>query len=259
MSRSIILGQTRTATLAQGYIGFWPCMQANTDTAVKDRSGKGNDLAFNALTTGEAWATANRLSKPVTASHHPTLPKAALAAAWRWDATRRDSLLIACRMKITLTGASQYPMGNANSISEGGLKWIITSGGAWQCGFYDKVAAASQFSSSAAVDASWGSNDHSLLIMMDGPNNSFSRYVDGALIEGPITLSSVTTLGPQATTYDLVFGGNQLGNTGVACSMFAMHMLAAPQSAGSPRKPDELARRLHRSPLTLVSAAEWPY
>lgn len=258
MGRSVILGQTRTATTSAGYIGHWPCFQATTDTTVLDRSGKGNALSLNSLAAATAWATANRLAKPVTANQHPTLPKATLGAAWQWNATRRDSLLIAGRIRLTLTGGSQNWLGNCNSTTEGGIKFLVSAGGAWQIGFYDKVAAASQFSASTVVDASWGSNDHSFALLLDGPNNTFSRYVDGALIEGPVALSSVTTLEPQAATFDWVFGGNQPGATGTACTMFALHMLAAAQSAGSPRKPDELARRLHRSPLALVTAAEWP-
>lgn len=259
MGRSVVLGQAASPAASAGYLGYWPCLQANTDTTVKDRSGKGNDLVFNSLTTGEAWTTASRLSKPTTASHAASLAKATLAAGWKWNASRRDSLLISLRAKITLTGGSQNWMGNANSATEGGMKWLVSAAGAWQVAFYDQPAAGSVFGTSIVVDASWGSNDHTCALLLDGPNNTYSMYVDGALVAGPSTLSGVTNLDGSAGTFDFGFGTNQVAGTGTAMSMLAMHMLAAPMSTGSPRKPDELARRLHRSPFLPVSKSEWPY
>lgn len=267
MGRPLRLGQVKTPTASSGYVAFYPCFQANTDTSLTDRSGQGNTGAFNSLTTGEAWTASNCLSNPTTASHHVTLAKSALSAKWRWNASVRDSLFISFKCKVTLPGSNNPFMGNANGTSEGGLKFLVDASAKLQFAFYDKVNAASVFSSqSSAIDASWASNYHSVALHLDGPNNTFTAYADGVPLTGlaSIALSSVTVLEPQTATFDwTVNGASQLSQvTGTAMAMFAFHMLAIPNSYGSIARPDHLAMRLHRSPLVLVSGgsgAEVPY
>lgn len=261
------IGTLRTPTPSAGYVAYYPCLQPNTDTSLKDRGGQGNDGTFNSLTTGEAWTASNCLSNPTTASHHVTLAKAALAAKWRWNASVRDSLFVAFKCKITLPGSNNPFMGNANSTSEGGLKFNVDNAGKLQFAFYDKVTGTSQFSAqSGAIDASWASNYHSVAMHLDGPNNSFTAYADGVALSGltSIALSSVTVLEPQSTTFDwTVNGASQLSQvTGTAMAMYGFHMLAVPYASGSIAKPDHLAMRLHRNPLALISGgsgAEVPY
>lgn len=250
-------GPARTNDITTGYIFFFPCFQANTDTSVTDRSGQGNNGAFNSLTTGEAWTNANRLSNPTTSSHNVSVPKAALSAKWFWNANRRDSLWINFRMRPTLPGSATPFMGNANGTGEGGIKNNVDNTGKWQIGFYDKILAASQFSSLTTVDASWGSNDHTIALYLDGPNNTFTRYVDGVLLDGPTAFSGITTLEPQSSTFDWNLGCSQTGQAAnVACQFFGMHMLAMPRA--SHPNPNGLAMRLHRSPVSPLTLAEWP-
>lgn len=263
MSDLVHIGQAKTPAVSAGYIAFYPCFQATSDTQLTDRSGKGNHGTINSLTTSEAWSTtANRASNPTTANHHFTLAKSAFSV-WKWNATRKDSLFISLRMKPTLPGSATPFMGNCNSATEGGLKFNVDNTGKWQQGFYDKVNSASQFSALSTVDASWGSNDRTIALHLDGPNNTFTRYVDGVVLEGPVALSSVTVLEPQSSTFDWTFGASQLSQvTGVAMGMYGVHILAIPQASGSIAKPDHLAMRLHRAPLLLVSGGageEVPY
>lgn len=263
MSRVIKLGQVRTSDISAGYIAFYPCFQANTDTSLTDRSGQGNTGTFNSLTTGEAWTASNCLSNPTTASHHVTLAKTAITTkGWQWNASRKDTLLISFKCKITLPAANNPFMGNANSTSEGGLKFLVDNTAKLQFAFYDKVNTASQFSSqSSAIDASWASNYHTVCLFMDGPNNTYTVYVDGLAILGPVSLSSVTVLEPQSSTFDwTVNGASQLSQvTGTAMAMFGFHMIAAPQSYGAIVRPDNLAMRLHRNPVLPITKTEWPY
>lgn len=264
MGRAIRLGSIKSPKVCAGYVAFYPCLQANTDTSLKDRSGVGNDGTFNSLTTGEAWTASNCLSNPTTASHHVTLAKAALSAKWNWNASRKDSLFISFKCKVTLPGSNNPFMGNANGTSEGGLKFLVDASAKLQFAFYDKVNAASVFSSqSSAIDASWASNYHSVALHLDGPNNTFTAYADGVALTGlaAISLATVPVLEPQSSTFDwTVNGASQLSQvTGTAMAMQAFHMLAVPQSCGSIARPDHLAMRLHRSPFVLVSKDEVNY
>lgn len=256
MGKSIVIGQNKTAIAINGYIGYWPCFQTNTDTVLKDRSGKGNDMAFNSLTTGEAWGTANCVTKPTTASHAPSLSKNTVLAAWRWNATYKDSLFISFKTKITLTAGSQYFFGSGNNAAEGGIKFVVSAAGAWQVALYDKVNNNSQFTTSVSVDGSWGSNYHTIGFYLDGPNNTYSMYVDGVLVAGP-TAITVTAL--DTWTYDYSLGTNQVSGTGTALSMFGVHTLVCPQTYGSPSAIDRLAMRLHKNATTKVAPSEWPY
>lgn len=273
MSRVIRTGQIKTPTASAGYIAYYPCLQAATDTSLIDRSGQGNHGSFNSLTTGEAWVASNCLSNPTTASHHVTLAKTALQYSsatlkgWQWNATRRDSLFIAFRAKITLPAANNPFMGNANGTGEGGIKFNVDNAAKLQFAFYDKINGTSQFSAqSAAIDASWAANYHSVALHLDGPNNAFTAYADGVPLSGlqSIALASVTVLEPQTSTFDwTVNGASQVSQvTGTAMAMQAFHMLSVPQASGSIARPDHLAMRLHRSPFLLVSGGtggEVPY
>lgn len=261
MSRVVKLGQVRSNNISQGYIAFWPCFQANTDTSVTDRSGQGVNGSFNSLTTGEAWTTANRLSNPTTSSHNVSLAKAAITAkGWQWNANRKDSLFMSVRARLTLPGGATPWMGNANGASEGGLKFNVDNNGKWQHGFYDKVNSTSQFSALTTVDASWGSADHTIGLFLDGPNNTYTRYVDGVLLDGPIALASVAVLEPQSSTFDWNFGCSQTGQAAnVASKFYGFHLITAPQSYGAIVRPDNLAMRLHRNPVLPINTSEWPY
>jgi len=264
MGRPIRVGTIKSPSTAQGYIAFWPCFQANTDTSVTDRSGKGNNGAFNSLTTGEAWTNANRLSNPTTSSHNVSLLKTAITAAgWKWNTARKDSLFVSVRARLTLPGSATSWMGNANSAGEGGIKWNVDNLGKWQIGFYDKLAASSEFSALTVVDASWGSNDHTIGLYLDGPNNTYTRFVDGVVLDGPTAFTTVQTLEPQSSSFDWNLGCSQTGQASNVVSQFScFHILYAPQSAGSCQRPTHLAMRLHRSPALLVSGGtgmEWPY
>lgn len=253
-------GRFASANRASGYIAFYPCLQPNSagETTLLDRSGKGNHATLGTLTTAEAWGTlANRFATLAAASKKASLPKAALAAGWRWNAGRRDSLLIHMRARVTPAAANF--LGNANATGEGGFKFVTTLAGNWAVNFYDAVNTLSVFSASTLVDGSWGSNDHSLMLYLDGPNNAYSRYVDGVLLDGPLSLAGVTVLEPQGTTFDLTIGGAQLAAASTDARFLCIHILSAPQSYGSCRDPALLARRLHQSPLVLVQRGEWPY
>lgn len=248
--------QDASSNEARGYMAFYPCFQANTDTSLEDRSTQNNDGSFNSLAAGTAWAVANRLSQPTTASQKVTIAKSVLSN-WRWNENRKDSLLIHFRGKVTPAAANF--LGNANSASEGGFKFTTTAGGNWQIAFYDKVNGTSLFGTSTLVDASWNANDHSITLHIDGPNNSYTRYVDGAVFDGPFTMATVPILEPQSSTFDLVIGGSQLAAAGAAIAIYGFHLLYAPEDYGSCVDPNKLALRLHRNPLVAVQRDEWPY
>ena len=258
----MVAGRFKSAERASGYIAFYPCLQPNSagETSLLDRSGKGNHAGLSTLTTGEAWGTlANRFSTLAAASKKGVLAKATFAAGWLWNASRRDSLLIHARVRVALPVGNTNILGNSNGVNESGLKWQITPTGQWSFSAHDQVNAANMFSSASLVDGSWGGNHHSLCVYLDGPNNTYTRYVDGALLDGPLSMSAVTIIEPNASTFDFHIGGSQLVATSIDCNWLGIHILAAPQKAGSCRDPALLARRLHQSPLVLVQRGEWPY
>lgn len=239
--------------MSTGYVAFYPCFQAASDTSLTDRSGQGVTGAFNSLPAGTAWATANRLTQPSTASQKVTIAKASLSSRWTWNTTQRDSLLLHFRGRVTPAAANF--MGNANGTSEGGFKFVTTAGGNWAVNFYDNVNSTTVFGSSTTVDAAWNANDHSITLYMDGPNNSYTRYVDGVLIDGPLTLATVPVLSPGASTFDFCIGGAQLAASSTAFQMYGFHLLSLPNASCA--QPDRLALRLHRMPVVPVSVLEW--
>lgn len=252
--RTIRVGPSKTREAASGYIAHYLGFQANTDTSVTDDSGAGNHGNKNSMSTGELWATTSRFASVASASKHVTLPTDA-ENVWQWNATTKDSLLISVWVKLTLTAGSQNFLGNANGTSEGGMKWIVSSGGAFSINFYDKTNAATVFSGTIFTDASWGSNEHCLTLFMDGANNTFSAYVDGTRYINASSLSTTPILEPTSSSYDFCIGSNQLGATGTAATFFDFHMLRAP-SGTTILGADLLARRLYRSP-GLIDASEW--
>lgn len=254
MSNIVRIGQTKTTTdFSAGYLAYFPMFQAAADSdnaQLTDRSGKGNNGVRNSgMTAAEAWSTvASRFSSIAAANKHGYLAKTILSAAWRWNATYRDTLIISTKAKLTLTAGAQSWIGNANGTGEGGIKAAVDASGQINFGFYDKPNVVAVGHTAIAVEGSGWASDHTITLFMDGPNNSFSIYVDGVNKLRDAALTTVTVLEPQSSSFDWIIGSNQLAAVGTAGSFFDYHMLVAAQSYGRFTDMDALARRLHQSP-----------
>ncbi len=253
--RATKLGAFKTRTPATGYIAHYLGFQTSSDNTVTDDSGAGNHGLKNSMSTGELWSTASRFASVATANKHVTLPTDA-ENVWRWNATHRDSLWVGAWVGVTIGSGTGVFMGNANGTSEGGLKWAVGVGGILSMALYDKTNVISIASGTVFTDASWSTTVmHRVDTFLDGVNNTYSMYVDGARVVNAASLATATILEPTASSYDFCVGSNQPGATGMTALFYDFHMLRAPHGTQI-RDADLLARRLYRTP-GLIDASEW--
>lgn len=251
MSRVVKLGVLASPVPSDGYIGFYPSFQANTDAAFTDRSGKGNHGTIP--DTAVAWVTASRVSTTAVFNKAPNIANALLQNAWTWNSPTRESLLVFFKGVVTIPGANTGIFGNANGTTEGGLLAQVNASAQVRLNIYDRVNGTSHFGTQSAatlIDASWASVEHSVAFCLDGPGNQVHLYKDGVLLltqamtAGVLNLSSTGDFRPGATH----------NTAGVASSTYAWHIWRAP--TGRQVSWDALVRRLHASPVLPILKAE---
>lgn len=238
------------------YIAHYPCFQANTDTVLKDRSGKGNDGVLNGLSTAEAWLVTSRLSSLASATKHASMPKATLQNNWRWNNAIRDTLFMNFVLDLTVPGSTQEFFGSTFGTAASGFKYSVTAAGAAALAIYDSVNVTSIASGTLLTDAGWAV-DHTFALFLDGPNNTYSAYADGVPIVSNVSLATLPVIEPQSGTGDLCFSSVTTGSTGVVSQFSGIHILAAPMAAGRFLYADKLAKRLYRNPTQQVSQTEF--
>jgi hypothetical protein len=245
------IGRVINPALSAGYIFFLPGMQGTSEATVLDRSGLGNNLAAgSAQSAAELSNTvAGRFSSLASANKHPAVAASSTAlGAWVWGAAEKNSLFFSTRFKVTL--AAQPLLGMAVTP---GWKCNVAVDGSMTMSVYDD-ASHSVFPGAAAGSISDGV-ETTLGIFFDGVANTVQIYIGGVLKS---TVQSLATLtGNVGAAKAFTFGEYLPGGTGVAASFCGAHLLRAPSSAGQFLYPEQLAKRLHWSPITPVAPSEW--
>lgn len=247
MANSVILGVQRN-DISAGYVGYYPCLQASSDTTLTDRSGQGNTGTLGTLSTAEAWANANCASTLASANKHLTISQADIAEKWT---SASDTVFLHFRGYATLPVSTLAWVGNTAGPA-GGFKMNLTSAGVPTINYY---GGASVFGANGATTLS-GATWYSISIFIDGLGGVSNFWVNGTKqLTTDTNISNATGIANGAT--DMIFGASVIGDAGIASRFANIHMLVRPTRLGRYAYADELARRLWQSPFTPVSVSEW--
>lgn len=267
MGNSIVLGVAKPQSLANsgisdGYIANFPCLQAASDASLVDRSGRGVVGTFSAgLTPSEAWTTlANSLStRETTTPDDVTVALADFDYSW----AAADSLVIAARVNMAAPSATRTLFGNGfHSTNAPGFRLIIKTTGVVAPWIYqgggDKFLSDSTM---ALADGAW----HSFMFAWFDHNFAagtakYMVWVDG--VRGYATETATTGLTTMVPIDPFRIGGNKTGASAYQSSAAAFQGIHLLRSASSKywtyETLDSIALRLHRSPITPLTAAEFP-
>ncbi len=191
---------------------YWNCQQASPDVVLKDRSGTGSNVAFEAaLAAAAAWAVPGWLSLPVLsggAKTYPIIP----AATWNswFDFASGDSLLIHLSLDVTTTGGNIAIMGSGNAVTGAsrGFKFRMTSAGLLQGAFYC-TNGVSLFTINPV--SSIASGVHSCAMYIDGQAKTCTIYIDGAVDSLGFNMATADNFD---TTIGMLIGGEPSGTVG---------------------------------------------
>lgn len=197
-------------------------MQTNTDTAVTDRSGNGNDLTKTASATWNnngstgVWSTAHHFSSHESATAYWTeLANAAFAA---WDYSAGDSLLIAWRGLLTTPAATSRFLGNTGSSTIGLCARVYQTTGV--CDFqlaYGATPTVLTLPSAGGTATAWAAGSPSeahYAIAIDASSKKFYAFKDGVVDANVNGL----TIGDGSTAYDFRAPSNNFRFGGAAAT-----------------------------------------
>lgn len=246
--------------IAAGYIGWYPGLQASSDTVLSDRSGNGKHAAFGAgLTTVEAWATASCFSTVDSTAQDDAI---IAIGDFNYSYNAGEDLIVAFGLNAAAPAGTETLMSSGSNSTIEGLRLIAQTSG--------KVGA--QFGHSGGTKNLSDSNDvvldstwHSLLFAHWGHNvaagtSTYAWWNNGAN-------AMVTGLGVGATSMPSAvnpirgwrIGGIESG-VGTYNSMTAkyrdIHILRFAAGTLTEAKLNAIALRLHRMPFTPLTAAE---
>lgn len=258
MSRVIKLGQVKTPTPSPGYIGYYPCLQANTDTVLTDRSGKGNHATFGAdLTTGEAWVTANRFSVPLEGSGtQNNAANLAIGSGFAWNPAT-ESFILATRFQAATTASNGQIFGTTNATPNLGFKLEVQVSGALRLNRYTSGA---QIVVNTTAEIVADGTPHGLAMVWDAVTQRMYLYVDGvvsAAFAGG-SLITATDWFPSSNANFCIGGVGHLSNKALtfASAYWGLHI--AKRTGALPAGTPELIHRLNKFPHVLISATELP-
>lgn len=259
MSRVVKLGQVKTPTRSPGYIGFYPGMQAGSDTNLTDRSGAGNNATFGSdLTIGEAWATAGRFSTVEdTGGTQNNAANLSNGVGFNFNPAT-ESLLIFAKVTITAPAGTRPLVGNSNGTPNKGFGLKVTAAGKARFDLHRTGADTIINTSSATLaDASL----HSFALALDAIAKTATVYIDGVVdtnFVGGSNLSAYSDwYGP--FTRDFCIGGaghNSSKSISMAQTGFGWHIVK--RTGAMPSNIASLVARLHAFPLQLISATDFP-
>lgn len=258
--------------ISTGAIAIYPCFHSNTESSLTDISGNNNHgapgVAFSAATQ---FATPTGLTNTDGASTDTTMRIP--LANWTYNYNAGDNLLVAGMLKMASLPSSSKPIwaqGGNNSTAQGpSLK--ISSGGVlfWQL----DNAGASIFA--ANTDAGGPANNgvlttavwHHVMFAMWNHNVSAGTATFGIWLNGARGFSvadkSLSSLPASIAPVEAVRIGQYYRTSGPTTLSFgatqnSYHFYRSPNSViWTQTQMDGLAKRLHRSPVKPLSAAEW--
>lgn len=252
MGRLIRLGQVRDVDISDAYLHYYPCLQATTDTAVVDRSGKGHDATLGGLSASEAWTTtANALSSLNTSG------KAANIAAevWQaWDYTK--SFLIAMRCNLTKeAGTAGFYGAGTGTSGRGGIALRCAASGAvsfWSYKTDTTSSSTGDTTETPFASAGW----HHIAAAYDAASRKVKLYIDGVVatnFSGGVSVASHIV--SVSNLLDPFMIGGRASADVIAGAFQAVHAVLG--DAALPGTIDDLVFRLYRHPFVPVSKAEW--
>lgn len=246
MANAVILGSQRL-DISDGYVGYYPCLQENTDTTLADRSGQSNTGTLGTLSTAEAWANANCATTLASANKHITIANADIAEKWTLAS---DTVFLHFMGYATLPVSTLAWVGNTASTA--GFKMSLTSGGAPSINYYGGT---SVFGSAGATTLS-GATWYHISIFIDGVGKTSNFWINGTKqLSSDTDITNASGIAGSATAF--IFGASLAGDSGIASRFANIHMLVRPSSLGRYAYAEELHGRLYRSPFTPVSKSEW--
>lgn len=256
MANQLKIGSIRP-NIAPGYIGFYPSFQAAADLQMTDLSGKNNHAVFGAdLTGSEAWSTlANHYSTP-----EDTTGTQANGAMLTMDASTynpaTESLFVFAKVRITAPGGTRPLFGTANSTPNAGFGLKFTAAGKARIDLHRPSADQIINTSSASIA---DGTSHSVALGIDRALGRVIIWIDGAQDVNFLAGNSIAAFTDwYPFTRAFAFGG--AGHNGGkivsgAQSSFGWHILK--RTGGLPSNISTVAERLHRNPVTPLSATEW--
>lgn len=259
MSRVVKLGQVKTPTRSPGYIGFYPGMQAGSDTNLTDRSGAANNATFGAdLTIGEAWATTARFStvEDVTGTQN-NAANLSNGVGFNFNPAT-ESLLIFAKVTITAPAGTRCLVGNSNGTPNKGFGLKVTAAGKARFDLHRTGAdTIINTSSSTLADGSL----HSVALVLDAVAQDVKVYIDGVVDANFVATNSIAAYndwyGP--FTRDLCIGGaghNSSKSISMNQTGFGWHIVK--RTGALPTGIAALIARLHAFPLQLISSSDFP-
>lgn len=260
MTKVIKTGVVRTPTPSPGYIAYYPCFQGNTDVQLVDRSGRGINAAFGSdLTTGEAWASANKFSGVDSTNQDYAILS---NAYFSYDFNAGDSLVIAARVQMAAPGASRTLFGRGWGASAEGWRLTVKNTGVVSPILYH--SGGTKFLSDTAVALADNVN-HSFMFAWYGHDTVagtafYMVWIDGARAYNSAVATS--SLGTVTSTEDFRISGNKTGASAyqsTAAKFDGIHILrSAASKAWTLAQLDEIAMRLHRFPHVPLTSSVFP-
>lgn len=246
-------------TQATGVIGWYPCAQANTDTAVYDRSGQGNDLAKGGALTWDTnastgvWETANR-ARTRYANAGATISSLYLTNAQfaEYDSASLDSLVIAWVGSIA-TPAAAVPIFGNTYMTTAGIRIRVTAAQKLQVSAHNGTSGSTLTSS---FDVGGGTQRHHL-VAIDGQTGTATYYRNG-VADATIVDAALYTAGDSlsAPSIDFNIGGAKDGAStwgSVLCD-FADIWIGRRPGRGLPSNMATIAQMLYLNRYTYITA-----
>ena len=282
MSNQLKLAALKPVTRSPGLVGFFPCFQAVAEgVQCLDRSGAANNAAFGTdLLASSAWAAANKLTIAASATGTnrgaPFLTPAQLN--FNYDT---DSLMIAGVVNTAATGSTQHILGTGsdNTAKTGwALRLVATTGKATMVVYGTTANGGTIFGTASGANLADGA-DHHVIVLIDGPRRRMYLFIDGvfdatangsaAYTDGLYGLSFAAAMAAAPTlqnTSALFLGGVSNTLTSVAATAYALTpastsyawQVAVKRGGSPPVNFGDVAKRLARHPLQVLSSVEWP-
>jgi hypothetical protein len=260
----IKLGTVKTTQLADNYICFAPCYQANNSTEINDLSGKLNNLKFNidksSLSVAEAWTTSNRISTVYGGAASTAkgffLPTDIINAV---DFSKNEGIILLFTTTITTPTTNTGLVAQGSSTTDTGIRVGITTGNVLKPSFYSTTEQV-YFPDSSALPAG---TPVRVLLFFGGSGTSglkYACYINEVSAQGSlITASTSGAISPVNRVEPLYFGMYKVSSqyTSLTAGFQNIHILKVENTnlitfSGL----GELAMRYKMSPNTPITNRE---
>lgn len=257
----IKVGTIKATSPAKDYLGYYPGYQVNTDTSIKDRSGKNNDLKFNtstsSLTVAEAWNNSNKFSTVYSGAASAVkgvfLDQTVIDQV---NFANKEGILILATITVSTPATSTGFIAQGWSTTGGGLRVGITAGNVLKPSFYSS-AEQMYFPDSAAITASTPTR---LLLYFGGHSSNqvgYFHYLNETSSQGAFSYATFTGSLDKSTMTDPLYLGmyriNSTNWTSLGCQFSSVHILKISNTDNvSTSKLLNIALRYKQSPDSLL-------